>query len=245
MSAATIEEVKDLVTQLNASNTEIVDNLKKELETKEIEKENRIKQLEKELVNAKTIHSGKDLQIDEDQKMGFKDFCDYALTVRKAALRPSGIDERLSKIRNKAAGAGMEEGTDSEGGFLIPTEFSSTLLQQGVEKSDFIKRCTQIPMRHNSIRIPYIKDVDRSGGYTHGSVMLYWTQEEGSKTKSQPKFGAITLTLKKLIGMTYATDEILEDSPMSLAPLLDMMFTDAFAWVLDDMILNGVGASQP
>jgi len=128
---------------------------------------------------------------------------------------------------------------------LIPEEFRAQLLSKALELSNFMNRCTLIPMATNSIGIPYVDDADRSSGYLHGAVKLYWTDEEGSKTSSKPKFGKVTLVLKKLIGLAYSSDEILQDSPISLEPLLNKMFTEAFAWTMDDILINGTGAGQP
>ena len=183
-----------------------------------------------------------------DPKGGFINFADYAQAVFKDEVfrgQPAKQDNRLMAWQEKAAGEGLEEGTDSEGGFLIPEEFRTELLRISVEKSDLISRVMNIPMNVNTIGIPYIKDTTRATGTIHGGVQLYWTGEEVAKTKSAPKFGKITLVLNKLTGLCYATDEILQDSPISLEPLLTSVFTDAFAWTMDGAILNGTGAGQP
>ena len=183
-----------------------------------------------------------------DPKGGFFNFADYAQAVHKDEIyrnQPVKQDKRLMAWQEKAAGEGLEEGTDSEGGFLIPEEFRAELLQTSIEKSDLMARCMNIPMQVNTIGIPYIKDTTHAGGTIHGGVKLYWVDEEGAKTKSKPSFGKITMVLHKLAGLCYASDEILSDSPISLQPLLTNAFTDAFAWTMDGVLLNGTGAGQP
>ena len=183
-----------------------------------------------------------------DPKGGFFNFADYAQAVFKDEVfrgQPAKQDKRLMAYQEKAAGEGLEEGTDSEGGFLIPEEFRAQLLENSVEKSDFMGRAMAIPMSVTSIGIPYIKETTRAGGAIYGGVQLYWVDEESQITKSKPKFGKIQMTLHKLAGLCYASDEILQDSPITLEPLLTKKFTDAFAWVMDGVMLNGTGAAQP
>ena len=68
--------------------------------------------------------------------------------------------------------------------------------------------------------------------------------EGGTKTDSKPAFGRMQLTLKKLIGMCYATDELLEDA-VALESVINEAFPSEFAWMVDDALINGTGAGQP
>ncbi|NVM21296.1 MAG: phage major capsid protein [Desulfobacterales bacterium] len=180
-----------------------------------------------------------------DPKGGFYNFAEFAQAVAKAEKNPRNIDKRLVALEAKAAGAGLTELVDSEGGFLIPTEFRAQLLKLAEEKSNLMARCMDVPMTVNSINLPYIKGVDRSGGYIHGAIKLYWIAEEAVKDETKPKFGQVTLTLHELAGFAYTSNQILEDSPISLEPLLTDCFSDAFAWTMDNVLLNGTGAGQP
>ena len=181
----------------------------------------------------------------EDPKAGFKNFADFAQSVAKAEVNPRNIDKRLADWNEKAAGDGATEGTDSEGGFLVPTEFRSELLKIATEKSNLMSRCMPVPMNTNSIKIPYIKETDRSGGYVYGSIMMYWKGEEAARAESKPKFGEVNLVLNNLTGLAFTSNEILEDSPISLEPLLTVAFSDAMAWTMDNALLNGTGSGQP
>lgn len=180
-----------------------------------------------------------------DPKGGFYSFAEFAQAVARAEKSPRSVDKRLIALEVKAAGDGLTEGVDSEGGFLVPTEFRTMLLKLAEEKSNLMARCMDVPMQVGSINIPYIKGVDRSGGYIHGAIKLYWVAEEAAKDSSKPKFGQVTLNLHELVGLAYTSNQILEDSPISLEPLLTQCFSDAFAWTMDNVLLNGTGAGQP
>jgi HK97 family phage major capsid protein len=52
------------------------------------------------------------------------------------------------------------------------------------------------------------------------------------------------LKLKKLIGMCYATDELLEDTA-ALGSFIGEAFAEEFAFKIDDALINGTGVGQP
>ena len=220
----TIEELKALIeSQIKEAMKDLTEENKKFID----EMEKTLDELKKPVGRNVTTEV-------DDSTYGFKNLGEFAHAVWKA---PRKMDKRLIAYQGKAAGDGLTEVVDEEGGFLIPPEFSNKLLKVGVEKSDLYAKCFSVPVKTSSIKIPYIKDTDRSSGLIHGGVKLYWADEE---TQAR-----IQLNLHKLIGLAYATDEVLADSPISLEPLLTEAFTDAFAWTMDYEILAGTGAGRP
>lgn len=184
-------------------------------------------------------------------KSGFKGFPDFAQQVYQADIKggpgPSTVMKNwLGRAEEMAKAVGdptMElAGTE---GYLIPTEFSTELLKVAVEKANIFDLCQPMPMGTNALQIPYIAGFDHSGGLIHGGIEWKWVDEKQEKIATKPEFGKVELRLKKAIGMCYATDEILQDSPITMAPLLTVSFTDALAWTLDGVALNGTGAGQP
>lgn len=177
-------------------------------------------------------------------------FGSFAIDVAEEAIKKE-MPERLQKYKiayedaTKAAGDGMEENIDSEGGFLIPVVQSSEMLTMGEALSQIFPRVRHLPMSSNNLKLNYIKDTDRSGGTLFGGVRLYWTAEKSETTKSQPALGQVTLSLNKLFGLAYATNELIEDSPISIGPWLSQEFAEAFGWQMDYEIINGSGAGTP
>jgi HK97 family phage major capsid protein len=195
----------------------------------------------------KDIHVGEERET-LDPKAGFKSLAEFAHVVAVYdKSRGRNADERLLTLEkiDKAAGTSMNESANEYGGHLVPTEFRRELLEVALDKSDFMSRATKIPMATNSVDIPYIDGFDHSSGYVHGAVMFYWLDEEAAKTESRMKFGKITLKLNKVAGLAYTSDEILEDSYISMEPLLRKGFSDGLAWTMDDVLINGTGAGQP
>ncbi len=65
-----------------------------------------------------------------------------------------------------------------------------------------------------------------------------------SVTEKKPKFRTIDMQLNKMMGLTYLTDELMQDAP-ALESWVTMMFKKEFGFKMDDLIINGTGAGQP
>jgi HK97 family phage major capsid protein len=185
-----------------------------------------------------------------DPKGGFKSFSHFAHDLYKAGPRGDSISDSLQKWVNdcgkKAVGSDeMTEGSDADGGALIPPEFRTTLLQNALEASIIRGRALTIPMATNTISIPAINETTHANSSFFGGITPKKPAEAGQKTATKPKVGKVTLTLHKLIGLAYVTDELLEDSPMSLEAILTSLFGQAIAFQADDDYINGSGAGEP
>jgi len=173
---------------------------------------------------------------------GFANFAHFAKEVVLGSKDLSN-SPMLEKYINLVKASGMNEAISSEGGVLIPTEFKAQLLMNALEESLIRAQGTVIPMATNSVKIPIVLETSRASS-VYGGVIIYRPDEAASKTSSKPKLSSIELNLKKLIGLVYVTDELLEDSPISLQPLLSTMFSSAIAFQEDDDFINGTGAGQ-
>lgn len=172
---------------------------------------------------------------------GYNHMGDFCVDIMKAA---SGeIPEKLSKWQTHAKATGLSENVNTDGGFLVPVEFRNQLMMDALEAQRIRPKCTTLPMQSNTIRIPSINATTHASS-TFGGVVIYRPGEGGTKLKSKPDFAQVTLTLRKLIGLCYITDELLEDSPISLQPLMTRMFSDAIGFQVDEDIINGSGANQ-
>lgn len=157
------------------------------------------------------------------------------------AGRPGGhVDPRLYN-----AASGLNETVPSDGGFLVQQDFSNELLQQVYQTGVLAPRCRrmQISSNSNSIKINGVDETSRAST-RFGGVVGYWKDEAALKTASKPKFRQIELNLKKLIGLCYATDELLQDAA-ALESFIRKAFPAEFGFLLDDAIINGTGAGQP
>ena len=152
------------------------------------------------------------------------------------------VDQRLFEVR----ALGLNEGIPSEGGFLVQTDFSTTLVQKIHETGVLPGRCTpfKISAGSNGVRINAVDETSRVDGSRWGGVLAYWLNEAGTKLATKPKFRAIDLKLEKLIGVCYATDELLQDAA-GLESVIMQAFPEEFGFLVDRAIFEGTGAGQP
>ena len=152
-------------------------------------------------------------------------------------------DGRLLEIM---AATGMSEAVPSEGGYLVQTDFSNELLRLVHETGVLVGRTDRTPIGDNAngLKINAIDETTRVDGSRWGGVQAYWTAEAGSLTKSKPTFRQMELTLQKLTGLYYATDEQLKDTT-ALGDLVATAFAEEFGFKLDDAIVRGGGAGMP
>jgi|GEM_PF-3863466 len=162
-----------------------------------------------------------------------------------AAAAPGGRpDERLYQVLN--AGSGMQEGVGSEGGFLVQEDFSTALLGRVLSAAPLAIRANRIPLSAgaSSIVLPAVDESSRANGARWGGVASYWAGEGDEFTPSRPKIRRLKLELKKLVGLCYATEELVADSS-ALTTVIGQAFEDEFVFKVDDALLRGDGAGKP
>lgn len=191
---------------------------------------------------AKTVENKVVRSAEAEKKDRFSSLGQQMVAVVNAG-RPGGhTDPRLFN----AAASGLNETVQSDGGFLVQTDFVSDLLKDLVSQAILAPKCRPQPIsaNANSIKINGVDETSRATGSRQGGIQAYWADEAEEKTKSKPKFRKIELNLHKLIGLCYATDELLADAA-ALEGFIRAAFPAEFAFVVDDSILRGSGVGQP
>lgn len=188
--------------------------------------------------------------MERDKKAGFKSFSHFC---RDIAIADKTSGRKISKelgvwetFYTKAAGTPSQNVSDAEaGGYLVPEEFRNQLLNAVEETNDLMPRCTPVAMQSNSVKIPFVNGFDQSGGLVYGNMQWTWVDEEEDATPKSMKFGNISLNLKKVSGLAYISDEMLEDSPMSMEGILRRAFTEGLNFQMNNVIIRGSGVGQP
>jgi HK97 family phage major capsid protein len=173
-------------------------------------------------------------------KEKFNSFGQQLHAVMKAGLPGGNVDPRLFNA------TGLNETVPSDGGFLVQTDFSSKMLQDVFQTGILASRCQRVTISGNSngTKMNGVDETSRATGSRFGGIRGYWAGEADEKTKSKPKFRQIELNLKKLVGLCYATDEMLDDAAQ-LEGVIRNGFVSEFGFLLDDAIVNGTGLGQP
>jgi HK97 family phage major capsid protein len=172
----------------------------------------------------------------------FHSLGEQMVAVVRAGSPGGNVDPRLYNVRTAT---GLSESVPSDGGFLVQQDFSNELLQDVIATGILAPKCRKQPISGaaNGIKINGVDETSRAST-RYGGIVGYWAAEAAEKTASKPKFRQIELTLKKLIGLCYATDELLADA-VALEGFIREAFPGEFGFLLDDAIINGTGAGQP
>lgn len=141
---------------------------------------------------------------------------------------------------------GLGETIPSDGGFLVQKDFSNEILQEMWDTARLASRCKRVQLsgNSNSLILNGVDETSRAAGSRSGGVRGYWIGEAEEITASKPKFRRIELSLKKVAGLVYCTDEMLSDSSAMESTLKDAVVSE-LRFLVDDAIINGTGAGQP
>ena len=172
----------------------------------------------------------------------FSSFGEQLMAAYRAAAPGGSIDPRLST----RAASGLNETNPSDGGFLVQQEFVGELLKRTYETGILASKVKKIPLSTNSngIKINAVDEESRANGSRWGGIQTYWESEASKLSESKPKFRQMELSLKKLTGLCYATDELLQDAS-ALESVIREAFAEEFGFKIDDAILDGSGSGEP
>jgi len=129
----------------------------------------------------------------------------------------------------------LQEGTDSEGGYLVPDEFEHTLVQ-ALNEENVIRNHAHVITTSNGLhKIPIVA--------SHGSAS--WLEEEGAYQESDDTFGQVNLDAHKLGTLIKVSEELLADSAFDLEGYITSEFTRRIGDKEEDAFLNGDGSHKP
>lgn len=184
-------------------------------------------------VSGERIEGGEDLAAK-------KPFASFGEQLQAIAFAYQGkpIDVRL-------AASGGSVAVPSDGGFLVQEDFSTALLAKSNEVGMVAPDCRKIPISGNAngLKAPYIDETSRATGSRFGGVQIYRANEADTVTAKKPKLGKLEMSLEKLMGIAYMTDELLADAA-ALEAIYGTAFAEEFAYTVDDEVINGDGAGR-
>ncbi len=135
------------------------------------------------------------------------------------------------------------EKVPSEGGFLVPEEFRSQLLQLGLDSAVVRPRATIIPMSSPRLHIPSIDETSRVSS-VFGGVVVYRTEEGAELTESSASFSSIKLDVTKQTALSHVPNELIRDWG-AFGAFMDATLPAAMGQFEDWDYISGSGVGGP
>lgn len=140
-----------------------------------------------------------------------------------------------SKAPNPAIVNALEEGVDTEGGYLVPNEFEDTLVEALEEENMFRSLAHVIQTSSGERKIPVVA--------SKGSAN--WIDEEGPYTDSDDAFGQVTIGSFKLGTTIKVSEELINDSVFDLENYISKEFARRIASREEEAFFTGDGNGKP
>lgn len=129
----------------------------------------------------------------------------------------------------------LQEGTDSEGGYLVPDEFERTLVEALEEENVFRTLAHVIRTSSGDRKIPVVA--------SKGSAS--WVDEEGAYQESDDAFSQVSIGAYKLGTMIKVSEELLADSVFDLEAYISNEFARRIGSREEESFFNGDGKGKP
>jgi HK97 family phage major capsid protein len=157
--------------------------------------------------------------------------------------RSGRFSEKLQESVRAATGMGETNPTD--GGFLVQADMSSRLIEPlfGPTGDAVLSRLNTTNVSGNGLTFNAINETSRATT-NWGGIAMYWLGEGSEKTASTASLRKVELKLKKIAGLLYLTDELMEDAP-AFASRLENGFRIALRSSLVRAVISGTGSGQP
>lgn len=128
----------------------------------------------------------------------------------------------------------LQEGVDADGGYLVPEEMDSRLIEKLTEDNIVRKLATTITTSG-----------DHKINIAASDPAAAWIEEGGALDFGDAKFAQILLDAHKLHVAVKITEELLYDNAFNLESHIIKKFGEALANAEEDAFLNGDGTGKP
>ena len=128
----------------------------------------------------------------------------------------------------------LSEGTDADGGYLVPEEFERQIVME-LEEANVIRSLAKVITTGSERKIPVAA--------SHSTAQ--WTAENAAYTESNPTFGQKQIDAFKLTDLIRVSTELLQDSAFDLESYIAAEFARAFGIAEEQAFCVGTGTGQP
>ena len=150
-----------------------------------------------------------------------------------------GTDEYSTAFWNALRGRGVSNvlsvGEDTSGGFLVPEEFSTTLVEALAEQNIFRQIARIVNTSHEKLKVPIATAVGTAT----------WIEENEEVPESDSTFGQIILNAYKLGTLMKASSELIEDAAFNIQSYIAAEFARRIGAREEEAFCIGDGVGKP
>lgn len=130
--------------------------------------------------------------------------------------------------------AALQVGTDSEGGYLVPDAWVSTLIEK-LTDNVAMRQLASVMSTSSLTNLPLVSDNGSAG----------WLAEEASYPESDIAFGNATISAYKLGRIIKVSEELLADNTFNLESEISRIFGLTFGLAEEAAFVTGDGTNKP
>ena len=138
-------------------------------------------------------------------------------------------------LRGRGVSNILSEGSDTSGGFLVPDEFMTELIEALNEQNIFRQICRVVSTSREKLKVP----VATAAGVAN------WVEENAQIPESDSAFGQVILNAYKLGTMMRASTELIEDAAFNIQSYIAMEFARRIGTKEEEAFALGDGVGKP
>lgn len=147
----------------------------------------------------------------------------------------------------------LQEGVDSQGGFVVPPDWSAEVIRKIAGLSAIRARARVRTTTRDRVQAPKINystgTDDLTGDIYPSGIRMTWAGEVPTSSTvhrvTEPVYGQFTVPINTAMASMPVTRDLVEDSAYNLIEDMSNMFAEAFALGEDDAFTTGSGAMRP
>ena len=175
-----------------------------------------------------------------DPQRGFNSHRDFLVAVMEAEKTPGRADERLTPLR-QASVSTDETGTYD---YAVPEAWAPRALTASGEDPT-AGRTLPVEMETPIVHLGARVDKDHSTSVSGGLQLVRVGETPVEISPTRMKLEGVTLRANEVIGVTFATSRLVQDSPRAFVDLLERSYADEAASLRREEYIHGTGLNEP
>lgn len=145
------------------------------------------------------------------------------------------LTEKDKSAQADAVFKALVEGTDDQGGYMVPEELRTEVFRIMPDYAVMRKIALIMPMHTDTLDFTTLT----------AAPSAYWTAEYGSKTTTSAEFGRVILNAADLVCLLPVTHQLIADANINVVQLIIQLFAETLGTAEDKAFFTGSGTNQP